>query len=118
MFDVGFPELLAIAVVALLVIGPDKLPETIRSLALWFGRFKRSFNDLRSEIEREIGADEIKQQLHNESVLKEINQSREVIQQTQTDVKTLISKAATNPITASPNQEGTVQDKHDGSTTQ
>jgi sec-independent protein translocase protein TatB len=118
MFDVGFPELLAIAVVALLVIGPDKLPETIRSLALWFGRFKRSFNDLRSEIEREIGADEIKQQLHNESVLKEINQSREVIQQTQADVKTLISEAAINPIAASPNQEGTVQDKHDGSTTQ
>ena len=113
MFDVGFPELVAIAVISLLVIGPDKLPETIRSLAVWFGRFKRSFNDLRSEIEKEIGADEIKQQLHNESVLKEINQSRETIEQARVEVNHLISEAAIEPTPASANSEGAVQDNHD-----
>jgi sec-independent protein translocase protein TatB len=118
MFDIGFPELIAIAVISLLVIGPDKLPETIRSLALWFGRFKRSFNDLRSEIEKEIGADEIKQQLHNESVLKEIDQSRQAIEQTRADVNNLISEAAIEPTPASTNPENTVQDNHDRSTNQ
>ena len=41
MFDIGFPELLLISVVALLVIGPEKLPDTIRTVSLWVGRIQR-----------------------------------------------------------------------------
>ena len=82
MFDIGFPELLIIGVVSLIVIGPEQLPQTIRSIALWVGRFKKGFSDLRSEIERGIGADEIKQQLHNEAILKEIEKSKAAIAQT------------------------------------
>ena len=64
MLDIGFPELVLISIVALLVIGPEKLPETIRTISLWVGRFQRSFTNIRKEIEDEIGADEIRQQLH------------------------------------------------------
>ena len=67
MFDIGFPELLLISVVALVVIGPEKLPETVRTVALWIGRLKRSLSNIRLELENEIGADEIRQQLHNEN---------------------------------------------------
>ena len=66
MFDIGFLELLIIAVVGLLVIGPDQLPQTLRSIGLWVGRFKRALQNTRSEFEQQIGADDIRRQLHNE----------------------------------------------------
>ena len=53
MLDIGFPELVLISIVALLVIGPEKLPETIRTISLWVGRFQRSFTNMRKEIEDE-----------------------------------------------------------------
>jgi len=46
MFDIGFPELIVVSIVALLVIGPDKLPETLRSLFLWVGRLRRSLANI------------------------------------------------------------------------
>lgn len=76
MFDIGFPELLLLSIVALLVVGPEKLPETIRTVALWIGRLKRSVANIKQEIEKEIGAEEIRQELHNESVLKELHNAR------------------------------------------
>ena len=56
----------------LLIVGPERLPEVLRSLGLWIGRLKRAFHAAKTEIEQEIGMDDIQRQLHNESVLKEI----------------------------------------------
>jgi sec-independent protein translocase protein TatB len=72
MFDIGFTELLLVAIVALLVLGPDRLPQALRTLGLWIGRMRRSFNAVRDEIEREIGMDDIRRQLHNEAVMEEL----------------------------------------------
>ncbi|MCL7462777.1 Sec-independent protein translocase protein TatB [Pseudomonas sp. NW5] len=69
MFDIGFSELLLVALVALLVLGPERLPGAARTAGLWIGRIRRSFAAIRSEVEREIGADEIRRQLHNENIL-------------------------------------------------
>jgi len=80
MFDIGFPELLLVSMVALLVIGPERLPETVRTIMLWLGRVRTSFANIKMEIEQEIGADEIRQQLHNESIMKELDESRQQIQ--------------------------------------
>ena len=80
MFDIGFPELMLVLVVALLVIGPSKLPETIRTVAFYVGRIRRSLTNLRNEIENEIGADEIRQQLYNESIMDELNQAKGQVQ--------------------------------------
>ncbi len=77
MFDIGFAALLVIGVLGLLVIGPERLPGTVRTVALWIGRLRRSFSDIRSEIEREVGADEIRRQLHNESVLASLEESKD-----------------------------------------
>jgi sec-independent protein translocase protein TatB len=90
MIDIGFPELVIIAIVSLIVIGPEQLPSTLRTLALWFGRLKRGFNDLRREIEHGIGADEIKQQLHNEAILKEIEKSKAAIADTALEASSLV----------------------------
>lgn len=87
MFDVGFTELLAIAVVALLVFGPDKLPSAIKTTGLWVGRLKRSFNNVRSEIEREIGADEIRRQLRNEAIMDKIKNTRSQVTKSIDSVK-------------------------------
>ena len=69
MFDIGFLEMLVVAVLALLVLGPERLPGAIRTVSLTIGRIKRGFSDVRSQVEREIGADEIRQQLHNERIM-------------------------------------------------
>jgi len=94
MFDIGFPELLVIGVVTLLVIGPEQLPSTMRAIALWIGRMRRSFSEIRRDIEQGIGADEIRQQLHNEAILKEIERSKAALAQTQADIDSLAKKAS------------------------
>jgi sec-independent protein translocase protein TatB len=70
MFDIGFTELLLVGIVALVVLGPDRLPGAVRTAGLWIGRIKRSFSAIKAEVEREIGADEIRRQLHNEQILE------------------------------------------------
>ena len=80
MFDIGFAELLLIAIVGLLVLGPERLPGAIRTTSLWLGRLRRSFSSMKQEIEREIGADEIRRQLHNESVMASLNESKDKLQ--------------------------------------
>lgn len=78
MFDIGFTELLLVGLVGLIVLGPERLPGAVRTAGLWIGRAKRSFSNIKAEVEREIGADEIRRQLHNEHILeleKEMKQS-------------------------------------------
>ena len=66
MFDIGFAELVVIGVVGLLVIGPERLPGTIREASLWLNRLKRGFNDIKQEV---------KQELHNDSVMQELRKA-------------------------------------------
>jgi len=60
MFDIGFSEIVVIAVVALVVIGPERLPKTARTLGLLFGRLQRYVNDVKSDIRREMELDELR----------------------------------------------------------
>ncbi len=104
MFDIGFPELLLISVVALLVIGPEKLPDTIRTVSLWVGRIQRSFRNLRREIETEIGADEIRSQLHNESIMQDLEAAKNTVQDVQQEVQNTIQSAETDLAEATSNK--------------
>ena len=70
MFDIGFSELILIGVVALVVIGPDRLPGAARVAGMWVGRIKRSFNTIKEDLERELGADDIRRELRNEGILE------------------------------------------------
>ena len=63
-----------IVLVTLLVIGPERLPETMRTLGLWIGRLSRSFTAMKVEIEQEIGMDHVRRQLHNESFMAQMKQ--------------------------------------------
>jgi len=79
MFDIGFAELLLIAVVGLLVIGPERLPGAIRTGSAWLNRLRRGFNELKHEVQRELHNDEVMEELRktSESVRRETERWRE-----------------------------------------
>jgi len=87
MFDPSFFELIVICVVALVVLGPDKLPGAIKTLGLWIGRLRRSFNNIKREIEQEVGADEIRRQLRNEAIMEKFNSTKNQVTQSIESVK-------------------------------
>ena len=60
MFDIGFSEIVVIAVVALVVIGPERLPKTARTLGHLFGRLQRYVSDVKADISREMELDELR----------------------------------------------------------
>ncbi len=66
MFGIGFPEMLMIMVLALIVIGPKRLPDIARALGRGFTEFKRATDDLKTTFQEEARTDEIKQQLIKE----------------------------------------------------
>jgi len=60
MFDIGFSEIMVVAVVALVVLGPEKLPKTARTLGHLFGRLQRYVSDVKADINRELQLDELR----------------------------------------------------------
>jgi sec-independent protein translocase protein TatB len=90
MFDIGFSELVLIGVVALLVIGPERLPETVRTASMWLNRIRRGFNEIKQEVQQE---------LHNDAVMRELRQTGEQLKTEATaigrDVRDTAVSAAT-----------------------
>lgn len=74
MFDIGFWELLLISVVALLVVGPERLPRMVRVAGLWLGRANASLQSIRGEIARELRAEELKQALKQSEDMPDMNE--------------------------------------------
>ena len=74
-FDIGFIELLLVAVVALLALGPEKLPSVMRSTIYWIGKVKSHLQSTKKELELELDVDGINQQIHNELIMKELQKS-------------------------------------------
>jgi len=68
MFEVGFGELVLIALVALVVIGPERLPRVARTAGLWLGRARRMIVSVKADIEREIKAEELKEILNKQTL--------------------------------------------------
>ncbi len=66
MFDIGFWELCLIAVVALLILGPERLPIAARTAGLWIGKARRMIGNVKSEIDRELQLDEVRKRLKEE----------------------------------------------------
>lgn len=86
MFDVSFGELLLILIVGLLVFGPDKLPQAVRTTSLWMARIRRSFNQIRADIEREVGVDEFKREIHNQSILESLRDVKKDLTDAQREI--------------------------------
>jgi sec-independent protein translocase protein TatB len=67
MFDIGFWELAVIGVVALLVIGPERLPKVARTAGLWFGKARYFIGSVKADIEKELRAEELKRILDEQA---------------------------------------------------
>lgn len=84
MFDIGFWELTVIGVVALLVIGPERLPRVARTAGLWLGRARRFVASVKADIDRELAAEELKKtlakQADSESLYEIIEDTRKSIE--------------------------------------
>jgi sec-independent protein translocase protein TatB len=88
MFDIGFSELVLVGIVALLVIGPERLPETVRTATLWLNRIRRGFNEIKQEVQQE---------LHNDAVLRDLRQTGEQLKKTTTAIAQDVQKAGDAP---------------------
>lgn len=73
MFDIGFFELLVIGVLALLILGPERLPHAARTAGLWVGRVKRAFSSVQQEVN---------QQLHLEEMQRQLEENRRKLEET------------------------------------
>ena len=93
MFDIGFAELLLIGVVGLLVVGPEQLPSAVRTVLAWVNRFRRSFDQIRTEVRRELHNDEIMQRLKAESQQLE-QQLRDTTQSVEQEIQALGNEAS------------------------
>ncbi len=61
MFDIGFTEIIIVGVVALIVLGPERLPSAVRTAGLWLGRIKRTIGSVQKEISEELRVEEMRQ---------------------------------------------------------
>lgn len=82
MSDIGFSEILLLVAIALIVIGPKRLPEAARFLGYWIGRLRRSLQNARRDMERELGIDDIRREVHNQLLLEELESERQQVAET------------------------------------
>ena len=86
MFDIGFSEIMVVAVISLIIMGPERLPETVRTLSLWLGRLRQFVSSARAEIEDEVGIDEIRRQLRNEQIMRDLEKGKDQLNALAKDV--------------------------------
>ena len=79
MFDIGFWELSVLAVIGLIVLGPERLPVVARTMGRWVGQAKHYMSALTSELEREVKADDIRREVREarEQIESETRQARD-----------------------------------------
>jgi sec-independent protein translocase protein TatB len=102
MFDIAFSEMMIIAAIALIVIGPERLPRVARTLGHLIGRMQRYVNDVKSDIQREVELDELRKLKESveesarsieQSVHREINTARDEVREVES-----LAQAAVNPV--------------------
>jgi len=97
MFDVGLSELMIIAVVALVVIGPERLPKVARTAGLLLGRLQRYVSDVKSDINREIQLDELKKM--QQEMTDQVTNLQASVTHEMREVESSVNKAV-EPLTA------------------
>jgi len=91
MFDIGFWELMIIGIVALLVVGPERLPKLAYTAGKWLGKGRSMLSSVKAEINKEMKAEELKQILEKQK--QQLNPLEEVIEETTSAVRELKDEA-------------------------
>jgi len=116
MFDVGFSELIVIAIVALVVIGPERLPKVARTVGHLLGRMQRYVNDVKADISREMQLDELKKlqaevldsaRSFERSMSSELQTLEKAVNPTAAPVDQVLSTPASAGVTVAGAQTGT-----------
>lgn len=113
MFDVGFGELVVIGLVALIVVGPERLPTVARTAGLWIGKARHMLAAVKEDIDRELKAAELKQMLEQQAkssgVYEIVEETKESLQdvknELQSEDKTAVASSAASPATGDSTKE-------------
>ena len=107
MFDIGFPEMVVIGLVALIVIGPERLPRVARTMGHLMGRLQRYVADVKADINREVELDELRKM--KDSVQQAAtgfeNSVQSELGKTESELNAVANPDATAPSTAAPAAE-------------
>ena len=79
MFDIGFSELVAVSLIALIVLGPKRLPEVARTAGRWVGQLRRFISDVKQDIDREVNSEDLAEL---RKLKMELNDTRQMMQNT------------------------------------
>lgn len=104
MLDIGFLELVLVGIVALLVLGPERLPKAARTTGLWIGKIKRTVSGMQREISAQLEAEELRQKLNEQH--KKLDESLKKAKQ---DVESITKAPSTSASPTAPEQNDTEQ---------
>ena len=103
MLNIGMTELLIFGIIALLVLGPDKLPEAVRFVGTWYGKIKRMVSNVQNDLDRELRLSELREQMQAE--MQRIQQLEAKMQAQMADLQqpiaTKVEKVIPQPAQAS-----------------
>jgi sec-independent protein translocase protein TatB len=94
MFDIGFSEIVLVMVIALIVVGPERLPRLARSAGLWIGKIRGFVASVKAEIDHELAAEELRKTLTRQAEMPELE---EIIEKASSDIQADRKKAVKVP---------------------
>ncbi len=97
MFDFGFWEFAIIAIITLIVVGPDKMPGLARKAGLYAGKFKKFITKIKTDINDELKADELKEHLSLKEEESALSQTLDEVKSSIDEIKQQSKKAADTP---------------------
>ncbi len=107
MFDVGFTELFLVAVIGLLILGPEKLPQAAKTVGGWIRKIRTAASNLTSEIERELEVENLKNELANKNA-EIMRQASDLSKKLNRPVESILSLDESSE---NPAQQDTTSDK-------
>ncbi len=87
MFEIGFWELVMVGVVALLVVGPERLPGLARTAGLWVGKARRMIAQVKAEVDRELQLEELKESFRQQANLSDLKDISERVKSLREDIQ-------------------------------
>lgn len=96
MFDIGFFELILIAIIGLVVLGPERLPHAIRMTSAWVGKIRRASMAVKDELEREINAHEMQQRIKQQIEASGMEDLKKTVEATAKDAQDHITPSLTD----------------------
>lgn len=95
MFDISFGEIALVGIVALLVVGPKKLPELARTAGKWIGKTRRMIESVKADIDREFKTDELRKLLTEQQA--EVEQLRQIVEDSRSGIEKDIERSTADP---------------------